>query len=374
MGWASTQRGCNCPRRSRTRTSCLRECCGRISSGRVRSKRSGNERRAKWKRFCWKARCAIASGTRRGRRRNWGFRQRRSWRSCGERGWRSKAGKAELKPGLYKSLRANGCVESDRAEGPDDIVDRLVADGGHEGCELGWTEETGNGFGQIRIGSGFTGNEAADFRQDFAEIPAIEIPQQSIGWFREFEDGDGAARFQYALNFAQAGFVIGEVAEAKGRGDEVEGCVRERQPHGVGFEKRNGSRNGFGCARGERGTFRFCANEHSVGKIRADDAGASGTGKGKGEISRAATEIKNKRIGAAENGPETFCCARAPKAIELQREEMIQQVVTRSNPREHLAYFRGGVRFRDGTVGPSSLHRRGKFRHWGFPRDGCWLQ
>src|SRR3989475_6777073 len=133
MGWEVRPVGCNCRRRSRTRTSCPRECCGRISSGRVRSKRSGNERRAKWKRFCWKARCAIASGTRRGRRRNWGFRQRRSWRSCGERGWRSKAGKAELKPGLYKSLRANGCVESDRAEGPDDIVDRLVADGGHEG-------------------------------------------------------------------------------------------------------------------------------------------------------------------------------------------------------------------------------------------------
>jgi len=79
-------------------------------------------------------------------------------------------------------------------------------------------------------------------------------------------------------------------------------------------------------------------------------------------------------MGAAENGPETFCCARAPKAVELQREKMIQQVVTRSNAREHLAYFRGGVRFADGTFGTSSLHRRGKFRHRSFPRGGCWLQ
>src|SRR6266850_7223195 len=266
MGWEFRPVGCNCPRRSRTRTSCPRECCGRISSGRVRSKRSGNERRAKWKRFCWKARCAIASGTRRGRRRNWGFRQRRSWRSCGERGWRSKAGKAELKPGLYKSLRANGCVESDGAEGPDDIVDRLVADGGHEGCELGWTEETGNGFGQIRIGSGFTGNETADFRQDFAEIPAIEIPQQSIGWFGEFEDGDRATRLQHALNFAQAGFVIGEVSKAESGGHEIERAIGEGQTHGVGFEKWNRSRDVFRCGCNQRGVFRFCANEHGVGK------------------------------------------------------------------------------------------------------------
>jgi len=93
-------------------------------------------------------------------------------------------------------------VESDGAEGPDAIVDRLVADSGHEGCELGWTEETGNGFGQVGIGRKVPGNEAADFRQDFAEIPAIEIPQQTIRWFGEFEDGDGAARLQDALNFA----------------------------------------------------------------------------------------------------------------------------------------------------------------------------
>src|SRR6266852_1810004 len=199
MGWASTQMGCNCRRRSRTRTSCLQECCERISSGTVRSKRSGNERRARWKGFCWKARCAIASGTRRGRRRGWGFRRRHCWRSCGERGWRSNAGKAGLRPGLYKSLRANGGVESDGAEGPDAIVDGLIAESGHEGCELGRTEETGNGLGQIRIGGGVPGNDAADFWQYFAEIPAVEIAQQSIGWFCEFQNGDGAARLQHPL-------------------------------------------------------------------------------------------------------------------------------------------------------------------------------
>src|SRR6266850_1443670 len=370
MGWASTQRGCNCRRRSRTRTSCLRECCGRISSGRVRSKTSGNERRAKWKRFCWKARCAIASGTRRGRRRGWGFRRRRCWRNCEARAWRSKAGKARLKPSLYLSLSSNGGVESDGAESPNAIVDRLIADSGHDGCELGWTEETGNGFGQVRIGGGVTGNQAADSRQNFAEVPAIEIPQNSIRWFGEFEDGDGAAGLQHALNFAQASFVIGEVSKAKGGGHQVERGFGERQTHGVGFNERQPDDRVSGSALGQRDTFFFCANEHGVSKIRADDAGFSGTSEGEGEISRSTAEIKNERIGATENGMETFCCARAPKAIELQRKEMIQQVVTRSDTREHLAHFCGGVRFGDGTFGTSSLHRCGKFRHRGFPRDG----
>src|SRR5216684_4172508 len=125
MGWAFRPVGCNCRRRSRTR-------------------------------------------------RSWGSRRRPCWRSCGERDWRSKAGEAG--PGLSKSLGANGGMESDRSKVPDEIVDGLVADGGHEGRELGRTEETGNGFGQIAIGGRVTGNEASDFRKNLAEIPTIEIP------------------------------------------------------------------------------------------------------------------------------------------------------------------------------------------------------
>src|SRR6266436_1480767 len=104
-------------------------------------------------------------------------------------------------------------MEGDGAEGPDAIVDGLVADSGHEGRELGWTEEPGNGFGQVGIGGGVPGNNAADFRQSFAEVPAIEIPQKSVGQLGKYEDGDDETRFYYALNFAKGWFVIGEVAE-----------------------------------------------------------------------------------------------------------------------------------------------------------------
>lgn len=40
------------------------------------------------------------------------------------------------------------------------------------------------------------------------------------------------------MDFAEAGFVIGEVAEAEGSGDEVEGLVGEGEAESVGFEKR----------------------------------------------------------------------------------------------------------------------------------------
>ena len=99
-------------------------------------------------------------------------------------------------------------MKSDGAESPNAIIDGFKSDGSHEGREFGRAKETSHGFGKVGIGGGVSGNDATNFWQDLAKVPAVEIPQQSIGWFGEFEDGDGAARFQDALNFAQAGFVI----------------------------------------------------------------------------------------------------------------------------------------------------------------------
>ena len=38
------------------------------------------------------------------------------------------------------------------------------------------------------------------------------------------------------MKFAQAGFVVGEIAEAEGGDDEIERCIPEREMEGVGFE------------------------------------------------------------------------------------------------------------------------------------------
>ena len=54
----------------------------------------------------------------------------------------------------------------------------------------------------------------------------------------ELEDGDGAAGFEDAVYFAEAGFVVGEVAEAECRGDQVKGLVGEGEAEGVGLDQR----------------------------------------------------------------------------------------------------------------------------------------
>ena len=112
-------------------------------------------------------------------------------------------------------------VQSDRAEGPDAVADRLVADSGQETSEFRRAEEAGNGFGQIGVGRLMTGDELANLRQDFAEIPTINIPQQPLTWLGKFEDRDGSARLKDSMNFAQARFVVGEIAEAEGASYQI---------------------------------------------------------------------------------------------------------------------------------------------------------
>src|SRR2546427_526952 len=86
----------------------------------------------------------------------------------------------------------------------------MVADGAHERGEFGRAEESRNGVWQVAVGGRIARNKPANSRQDFAKIPAIEITRQTVGRLGEFQDGDGAARFEHALNLAQSGFVVGD--------------------------------------------------------------------------------------------------------------------------------------------------------------------
>src|SRR5712692_10654490 len=77
---------------------------------------------------------------------------------------RIKGKKVGLKPGLYKLFWANGIVDGDGAKGPDAIVNRLVADGGHEGGEFGRAEKAGHGFREILVSRLITRDKTANLR------------------------------------------------------------------------------------------------------------------------------------------------------------------------------------------------------------------
>ena len=267
------------------------------------------------------------------------------------------------KPALYKLFCAQGSVQSDGSEGPGAIIHGLVAGGAHERGEFGRSEESRNRFWQIGIGGSIARNKPANSRQDFTKIPTIEIAQQAVWRLGEFKDGDGAAGLEDSLNFPQAGFVVGEVAKAEGAGHQVERSAGERKPESIGFEKRH-----WRCStlvrRWRQGrAFLFCADEHGMGEIRADDAGLSGSRESESEIAGSAAEIEDERIGPVENGLQTPGGAGTPEAIELQRQEMVEQIVARGDLRKHFADFVRSVRLANGAFGPGSIGRCGSLSH-----------
>jgi hypothetical protein len=76
------------------------------------------------------------------------------------------------------------------------------------------------------------------------------------------------------------------------------------------------------------GAFRVCPHEHGMGKIGPHDACSAYASESEGEIASATAEIKDHSIAVLEYGPKTARSALAPKTIEVQRQEMIEQVIT----------------------------------------------
>src|SRR5579859_7048197 len=259
--------------------------------------------------------------------------------------------------------RALGGVEGDGGEGPEAEIYGDVADLLHEGSEFGGKEEARDGFWQVGVGGVVSREETADAGEDFAKIPTIERAEKAGGRFSELENGDGAAGLEDAMNFAEAGFVIGEIAEAEGGGNEVEGAVSERKAESVGLEEWKDARRAVRGRAELRSAFFPGANQHGVSKIRAEDAGLPFPREGKREVTGAAAEIEHIGAGALENWSKEARRAVAPEAIGLKREEMIEEVVARGDFCEHFADFAGSVGFGYDAFGARALGGGGVRRH-----------
>ena len=98
---------------------------------------------------------------------------------------------------------------------------------GDELDHAGGAGEAGHGVGEIGVGCGVSGDEAAEAGQDLLEVEVVERAGEA-GGLVEVEDADLAAGAEDAVEFGEACFVVAEVAEAEGRGDEVDGVVGER--------------------------------------------------------------------------------------------------------------------------------------------------
>src|ERR1700687_6522428 len=102
-----------------------------------------------------------------------------------------------------------------------------------------------------------------------------------------------------------------------------------------------------------------------MGEIGADDAGFSSARESESEVTGSAAEIEDKSIGPMENGMQKSGGAGAPEPVELQRQEMVEQIVARGDLREHFADFIRSVGFGNGAFGARSLDRRWRLSHSG---------
>src|SRR5579883_96891 len=112
--------------------------------------------------------------------------------------------------------------------------------------------------------------------------------------------------------------------------------------------------------------------QHRVSKIdtqyRAGLRSAGSCGgmrEGESEIARPTTDVQNASARTSQDMREAARQALSPKDVKAQREEMIQQIITRSDPAEHLAHFTRSIRFV-----PCSGRTRAGHRGWGGGTGG----
>jgi len=125
-------------------------------------------------------------------------------------------------------------VEADDAEGVAG-PGRVGEAGGFEKLEhAGWAGEAFDRGVEVAVGALVAGDEAAETGQDRFEVDVVECAGEAFGLVA-FEDAKLAARAEDAEDLGEAFVVVGEVAEAEGRGDEVDGGVGDWEVECVGF-------------------------------------------------------------------------------------------------------------------------------------------
>jgi hypothetical protein len=160
-------------------------------------------------------------------------------------------------------------VEADDSEGVAGPGGVGEAGGGDEGFHLRRAGELHHRVGQVGVGTGFAGDQAAEGRQDVVEVERVEPADEASGLVA-LEDGNLASGAEDAVEFGEACGVAGEVAEPEGGGDEVDGVVGEGEVEGVGFDGEDVAVEEFGLGEGE----------HLVGEVGGEDGGWPGETRG----------------------------------------------------------------------------------------------
>src|SRR5271154_6183854 len=108
----------------------------------------------------------------------------------------------------------------------------------------------------------------------------------------------------------------------------------------------------LGCDSTTPAELRCAAHQHLMRKIGGDDRSRviwAVVVQRQRHVSGAAAEVENHSVGAREDFAKTTRGAPPPPAVDVQRKDVIEQVVTRRNAVEHFADGGGSGLFVDRT-------------------------
>jgi len=127
-------------------------------------------------------------------------------------------------------------VKCDGAAGPEAVADVDETGVAHHARQRIRAGEFLDGSGEIGIGGGPSGNCRAHLRQDVPKIKAKERAEQSAARLGTFQDSQFSAGPKEPEEFAETGGVAGQIAEAEGKGDQMEAAGSDGEIQGVGFQ------------------------------------------------------------------------------------------------------------------------------------------
>lgn len=227
-----------------------------------------------------------------------------------------------------------------------------------------------HGVGEVGIGLTNAGEARSDGGQNATKIEGIEVADQSAR-LAEVEDTDLAAGGKGPEELGESRLIIGEIAESEGGDDEVERPIGYGEMESVRLD--DGGR--LPCkllpGSGQHGR-REIAGDHRLARVRTP------TQKGPRHVTGPAADIQNPGRRANQDMPKAAGCTPPPEPVDIAGEDVVQQVIARSNTVEHLPDGTRGSRLvacslRTGTCCVAYISQRSAYRS---TKDGAgaWIR
>src|SRR5215467_14527836 len=178
---------------------------------------------------------------------------------------------------------------------------------------------------QIPVCGGITGYDRSNSRQHVAEIELKHLAQNWDYRLRKFENHDRASRLQYSANLAKSGISILQITQAERDGDCIERCVGKRPFQGICFDHPDPPVSFLGRT-----------YKHRMAKVCCDDVRFHRSIQRDCQISRSTARIQTESGRLAQQVPDFSSRKPTPPAIYGTGKEMVEEVVSRGDSREHL--------------------------------------